>query len=226
MKLGALFSGGKDSAYAMFKAMGKHEIVCLITMVSKNDESYMFHVPNIHLTEMQAEAMNLPLVKENTEGVKEEELKDLKRALQKAKDKYNIEGITTGALASNYQRERIAKLCDELGLECINPLWGMDQIQLLKEVVENGFKVIISGIFAEPLTEKWLGKEIDSELITELIKLKDKYRINPAGEGGELESTVLDAPFFRKRIEVLDSEIRAEKHSGVLIIKDAKLVDK
>lgn len=226
MKVGVLFSGGKDSAYALYKAMQKEKVVCLITLISKNKESYMFHTPNIEITELQAEAIGLPLIKETTKGVKEEELEDLRRAIQRAKEEYSIAGIVTGAIASNYQASRIQKICDELRLECINPLWGTDQTELLNEIVANKFKVVISGVFAEGLKKEWLGKEIDKKMIKELTKLKEQYKINPAGEGGEIESTVLDAPYFKKKIEVTDAETQTEKNSGVYIIKKARLADK
>jgi uncharacterized protein (TIGR00290 family) len=101
-----------------------------------------------------------------------------------------------------------------------------DQVVLLQEIIENHFKVIITGIFAYPLDEGWLGKEIDKEIVERLIVLKNKYKISPSGEGGEIETTVLDAPFFEKNIEVTDYEIKADKNSGVYIIKNVELVEK
>jgi diphthine-ammonia ligase len=226
MRLASLFSGGKDSAYSLYLAGKEHDIVCLISMISKNDASYMFHVPNIHLVPLQAEAMGLPLLQFETAGIKEEELEDLKDALKKAKEKYQIEGIVTGAIASNYQRERIQKLCDNLNLKCINPLWGVEQIEFLNELVDNGFKVIITGIFAYPLTKEWLGKEINKETIEKLAEMREKYKINPSGEGGEIETTTIDGPTFKRRIKIIRSEIKAEENSGVMIIKKAVLEDK
>ncbi|MFH1127482.1 MAG: diphthine--ammonia ligase [archaeon] len=226
MRLGALFSGGKDSCYAIYKAMQKEDVVCLISIISRNKESYMFHTPNIGLTKMQAKALGLPLVMRVTEGVKEDELTDLKDAINDAKERYKIEGIITGAIASVYQSTRIQKICDELGLLCFNPLWQKDQVALLNELVENRFKVMITGVFAYGLDEGWLGRMIDEETIKELVKLKDKYQMNPAGEGGEIETTVLDAPIFKKRVEILDSEKKASGNSGILVIKKARLVAK
>ncbi len=169
MKLGVLFSGGKDSTYALSKAMEKEEVVCLISVISKNKESYMFHTPNIHITDLQAEAIGLPLVKRLTEGKKEAELDDLKAAIKEAKDKYNIEGIVTGAIESVYQAQRVQKICDKLNLWCFNPLWMKDQEDLMRELVKNRFKVIISGIFAYPLDRTWIGKEIDYLIIDKLL---------------------------------------------------------
>lgn len=224
MKLGVLFSGGKDSTLAMSKAMKDHEIVCLISMISSNPESYMFHVPNIDLVELQASAIGLPLIQKKTPGVKEEELIQLKEAILEAKEKYSIEGIVTGAVKSEYQRSRIAKICSELGLECINPLWQMDQIELLNELKE--FNVIISGVFAYKLGKELLGKQIDNAVIEKLKKLQEEIKINPAGEGGEIETTVLDAPFFKQRIYVGNSETVYENNSGVYYIRHAELIRK
>jgi ABC transporter with metal-binding/Fe-S-binding domain ATP-binding protein len=226
MKLGALFSGGKDSTYALLKTWEKNQIVCLITVISRNKESYMFHTPNIEITQLQSEAIGLPLIQETTEGKKEEELKDLEKAIKKAKEIFNIEGIVTGAVESVYQSERIQRICDNLDLSCINPLWKKDQEELLKEIVKNKFKVIISGIFAYPLDESWLGRIIDEKAIKELVELRKRYHISPSGEGGEIETTVLDAPFFKKKIEILESEIQAKDNSGVFIIKKARLINK
>lgn len=226
MKLASLFSGGKDSVYSAFLAGKEHEIACLISIISTNDESYMFHVPNIHLTKMQAEAIGVPLLQKETEGVKEEELLDLKQAIKEAINEYRIEGIVTGAIASNYQRERIQGLCDELNIKCMNPLWGMEQEEFLRMLINDGFKVIITGIFAYPLTREWLGKEIDEGTVNELVVMRDKHYINPSGEGGEIETTVLDGPNFNKRIKVIETEVKAEDHSGTMIIKKAVLEGK
>jgi ABC transporter with metal-binding/Fe-S-binding domain ATP-binding protein len=186
----------------------------------------MFHTPNIGLTKLQAEAIGLPLVQVITEGRKEEELEDLKKAILQAQRNYGIEGVVTGAIESVYQSKRIQRICDDLGLKCINPLWKKDQKELLEEIVENGFKVIISGVFAYPMDEKWLGREIDAGVISELLALREKYKVSPSGEGGEIETTVLDAPFFRKRIEVLESETEFKGNSGVFKIKKAVLSGK
>lgn len=226
MRLGVLFSGGKDSTYALFKAMKTEEVVCLISILSKNEESYMFHTPNISITALQAQSLRIPLLQYVTEGVKEEELKDLRKAVEKAQNEYSIEGVVTGAVESVYQAERIQRICDALDLWCFNPLWLKDQEELLQEIIAHNFTVLITGIFAYPLDETWLGKKMTSETVTELMALKEKYDVSPSGEGGEIETTVLDAPFFEKRIHIQDFDIDMNKNSGVFIIKKAELVEK
>jgi len=226
MRLGVLFSGGKDSTLALHLAAEKEEVVCLITILSKNKESYMFHTPNIDITALQAEALGLPQITKTTEGEKEKELSDLEDAIAEAARKFQIEGIVTGAVESAYQAERVQRICNRLGLWCFNPLWKHDQKALLEELLKKQFKVIISGVFAYPLDEKWLGKQIDTQLIDRLVDLQQKYGLSPSGEGGEIETTVLDAPLFKKKIDVLDYSIEAKGNSGVFRIKQARLVSK
>ncbi|MCK4589063.1 MAG: TIGR00289 family protein [Nanoarchaeota archaeon] len=226
MKLGVLFSGGKDSTYALFKASQEHEVKVLIALRSLNPESYMFHTPAFEIISKQAEALGLPLILVETAGEKEKELKDLEKAIVEAKEKYGIEGIVTGAVASKYQASRIQKICDDLGLECLNPLWQMDQIELLKGLVADGFEVMIVGVAAYPLDEEWLGKVIDNKVIEELIELNIKYKIHMAGEGGEYESLVLDSPIHKKKIKLVKVEKEFSKNSGVLRIIEFDLVEK
>ena len=214
MKLGVLFSGGKDSTYAMYLAkQHDYEITCLISLVSENESSYMFHTPSISKVEKQAQVMNIPIIMQKTKGEKEKELKDLKEAIEKAIKEYKIEGIVTGAVESVYQASRIQKICHELNIECFNPLWQKDQFELLEELIRNNFKVIIVGVFAEPFTKEWLGRPIDKKFVEEIKILNKKYKINPAGEGGEFESFVLYCPMFKEQLSIKDKQISGEKNS-------------
>jgi diphthine-ammonia ligase len=226
MRLGILFSGGKDSTLALHKATEKEEVVCLITLVSQNKESYMFHTPNIDVTALQAEALDLPLINKLTEGTPEEELKDLEEAIAQAVKRFKIEGVVTGAVESVYQAARIQQICNHLDIWCLSPLWKREQKALLEEIVAEGFQAIISGVFAYPLDKKWLGKQIDADLIEKLVALSNEYGLSPSGEGGEIETTVLDAPLFKKKIEVLECEVEAKGNSGVFRIKQAGLTEK
>ncbi len=211
MKVAVLFSGGKDSIYSAWLAKKEgYELACLISFRSENKDSYMFHTPSIDKVEKQAEVMGIPLVIGKTEGVKEEELKDLERVIKKVKEEYEVEGIVTGAIASVYQSSRIQKICDKLDLECFNPLWQKDEVGYLKELVKNKFKIIITGVAAFPLDESWLGREIDDKFISEVVELKKKYKIHPAGEGGEFESFALNCPLFSKELKVVDKKISGE----------------
>ncbi len=203
MKIGALFSGGKDSTYSAYIAKKSgHEISCLISIFSENSESFMFHTPSIKKTEKQAKVMNIPILIQKTKGKKEEELKDLEKAIKIAIKKYNIQAITTGALHSDYQASRIQKICDKLKIKCLNPLWHKNEIKYLKELLKNNFEIIITGVFAYPLDKKWLGRKINKKFIEEVKELNKKYKIHPAGEGGEFETFVLNCPLFNKPLKI------------------------
>jgi asparagine synthase (glutamine-hydrolysing) len=203
MKLAVLSSGGKDSTYSAFLAKEYgHELGCLITLKSRNKDSFMFHTPAINLTKKQAKLMNLPLILRETKGEKEKELVDLELALGEAKLKYKVDGIVTGAVESVYQASRIQKTCDKLGLECFNPLWQKNQIELLEDLLKNKFEIILSSVAAFPFDKSWVGRKMDLGFISEIKKLQEKYQINPAGEGGEFESLVINCPLFNKKLEV------------------------
>jgi diphthine-ammonia ligase len=228
LKLGVLFSSGKDSCYALHIMMKqKYEIKCLITLKSINKESYMFHTPNINLTEIQAKAINLPIIIQETLGEKEKELIDLEKVLVKAKTKYNIDGIITGALYSTYQRDRIEKIADKLQLKVFSPLWHINQENEMRQLINENFKIILSSVAADGLNKNWLGKIITHKEIDKLVKLNEKLGLNIAGEGGEYESFVLDAPFFKQKIEIIDYEIKeVSENEAYFIINEIKLVDK
>ncbi len=227
LKLGVLFSGGKDSTFAAYVAtIFGWDIVCLITLKSKNKESYMFHTPNIDVTSFQAEAMGLPLLVQETSGEKEEELADLYVAIKTAKEKYDINGIIVGALASDYQHERVNRVCEELHLKTFAPLWHKNQAQLLKEMIELGMDIRISSVAAEGLGKTWLGRKMDMQAYYELLQLHHRIGLHVAGEGGEYESVVLYCPFlFRKKLSVKKAVPFMESEStGMYQIQDVELV--
>lgn len=187
MFLGVLFSGGKDSVFACRRAMETDSVVCLITVISENPDSYMFHTPNVRWAHLIAEAIGVPQLLWSTRGEEEAELSDLRDAVAAAKKSYGIEGVVTGAIESVYQAARVQRICRELDLWCYNPLWQIDQVEYLRLLVEEGFEVIVTGVFAYPLDESWVGAKIDDRLIRELESLQKRYGINPSGEGVSLK---------------------------------------
>ncbi|MDD5178481.1 MAG: diphthine--ammonia ligase [Candidatus Nanoarchaeia archaeon] len=228
LKLGALVSSGKDSIYAMYSMLKQnYDISCMITIKSKNPDSFMFHTPGIEMTKLQSISIGIPLIEQTTLGKKEEELKDLKKALIKAKEDYNIEGIITGALFSNYQRERIEKVADSLNLKIFSPLWHMDQETEMREIINQGFEFIITKVMAEGLNKRWLNKIIKPEDIDKLSLLNKKNGLNIAFEGGEAETLMINGPIFSKKISIEKYHIKEESENvAELVIKEAKLISK
>jgi predicted ATP pyrophosphatase (TIGR00289 family) len=223
LHVAALVTGGKDSALALYRALKQgYEVKYLVTMMPQRPDSWMFHYPNIHLADFFAEAVGIPLVKGETSGVKETELEDLKRLLANLQ----VRGVVTGAIMSQYQKKRIDRICQELNLKSIAPLWHENPQKLLLEMVNLNFEVLIVGVYAYGFDVTWLGRKINQKTISDLIELSKKYQISIVGEGGEYETLVLDAPFFKKRIQLVQTEKVWENHSGYLLVKKAKLVEK
>ena len=208
------------------RAMEKNEVACLITLISENPDSYMFHTPNVRHTDKQAEAIGIPLLPWPTQGIKEEELGDLQAALVYAKEKYGIRGVVTGAIESVYQAARVQRICLSLDLWCFNPLWQIDQVNYLGRLLKEGFRIIICGVYAYPFEASWLGAELTEKMVERLAGLQKKYEINPSGEGGELETFVLDGPIFKKRIEILAASQGYANYRGQFVIENVRLVEK
>ncbi len=226
MKLCALFSGGKDSTMALYRAMQEHEIPVLLSMYSEADDSFMYHVPNIHLTEFAADALGIPLVKGETKGRPPQENIDLRNELEKIKRGYSIEGVCVGAVRSNYQHNIVSKVCSELGLEVYAPYWQKNHGDLIRDAIDEHFDIIVVAVAAEGLDESWLGRKIDEETVEELEELHDRFGVDVGGEGGEYETLVLDGPIYRKRIVVVDAVKKWDKIRGELSITKIELQDK
>jgi ABC transporter with metal-binding/Fe-S-binding domain ATP-binding protein len=222
MKLAALISGGKDSSFAIYRALQEgHEITDFITIKPDNVDSYMFHSANIHLTEMIGEACGIPLTVQKSKGEKEKELDDLKTALSHVK----VEGVAVGAIESGYQAQRVQRICDDLGIKMYAPLWHQEHEKLILEMV-GCMDIRMVKVAAAGLDETWLGRRFDGQMIRDLKALNKKYRIHIMGEGGEYETLVLDAPFYKKRINLLSTEKIWMGDHGIMKVIKAELVDK
>jgi len=219
MRLASLLSGGKDSVYAAHLMQRDHELAYMVSMKPENPDSYMFHTVNIDITKLQAETWGVPYVEAKTRGVKEEELDDLKETLSSL----DIDGVITGAIASKYQADRINRLCDDLGLTHFSPLWARDREELLNEMLGSGMKIIFSAVAAHGLDQSWFGEPLTQERIAKLRSLSDRFGVDMCGEGGEYESLVVDAPWFAKRIKIIDAEMTWDGVSGRYNIKTAQL---
>ena len=222
MKLAALISGGKDSAFAMYKALQEgHEITDLITIKSQNPNSYMYHTPNIHLTELFSKVSGIPLLVEESPGEKERELGDLERALRKV----DVDGVVVGAIESEYQKSRVERICKPMGFDVYAPLWHQDAELLLREMIKV-LDIIITHVAAFGLNESWLGRKMDEKTIEDLKILGPRYGIHISGEGGEYETLVVDAPFFAKKIELIKTKKKWYGDHGTLEILETTLRDK
>lgn len=224
-KVCVLFSGGKDSTYAVHWATLKgFRVSCLVTVKPESPESYMFHFPYIDLTRLQAEAMELPQVFHLQKG--EGDLEALQLALRKAVEKYGCSAVVTGALRSDYQRMRVVEAALNQGLKVYNPLWWRDQESYLRTLVSLGFRFIITSATVKGLDPRLIGKEIDLEDADSIIQASRVHGFNPAFEGGEAETLVTDAPLFRRRLKVTGETVRRDEYTWIFQVREARLVEK
>ncbi|MDD5614575.1 MAG: TIGR00289 family protein [Candidatus Methanoperedens sp.] len=222
MKLAALISGGKDSSFAIYRAIKEgHVVTDLVTIMPENEDSFMFHSANIHLTHLISEACGIPLTCAPSSGEKEKELEDLKSALGSVK----VDGVAVGAIASEYQASRVQRICDEFGITMYAPLWHNEPEALLREMIKL-MDIRMVKVAAGGMDESWLGRRFDEKLIEDLLALNRKYRVHLAGEGGEYETLVLDAPYYRKRINLLETEVVWIRDHGMMRVIRAELGEK
>ena len=225
MRLAALFSGGKDSTYTIHQAReAGHDVRYLISFVSENPDSYMFHHPNIELTQLLAESMGIELLLIHTKGEKEKELLDIQKALKMVRD--DIDGVAAGALASHYQYDRVKAICDTLHLGTFTPSWQRSMDNYWEELLAHGFKIIITRVACDGLTQEWLGREITPSSLQKLKSLSSKFHFHLGGEGGEFETLVLDCPLYHKGLKILHANKIWSEDTGVYNILKAELVDK
>ena len=227
MKLAALFSGGKDSTYAIYlaKKLG-HSVDVLLTLYPHSSESHLLHYPNIKFTQLQAESMKTPqLIEETLSDDSENESKKLNNLISLAKEKYSIDGLVHGGILSEYQKDNFSLICEKNQLKIISPLWNKEPESYMKELLNENFEYIISTVSSAGLNDSWLGRIIDKNGLDELQKLQKKFRFNLNFEGGEAETFVTNCPLFEKRLLIQDSTTEWDGYRGRFEILEAKLKD-
>ncbi len=227
MKLAALFSGGKDSTYAIYLAKKLHHSVeVLLTLYPHSSESHLLHHPNITFTSLQSESMKIPqLVEEISSTDAETEFKKLEKLILLAKENYSIEGIVHGGILSKYQKDNFSLICERNNLEIISPLWNKNPESYMKELLEENFEYIISSVSSDGLDNSWLGQIIDKSRLEHLKNLQSKFGFNLNFEGGEAETFVINCPLFEKPLFIQDSSTEWDGYRGRFEILEAKLKD-
>ncbi|MGI0004245.1 MAG: diphthine--ammonia ligase [Candidatus Nitrosotenuis sp.] len=227
MNLAALFSGGKDSTFAIYEAQKLgHNVKCLVTILAHSADSHLLHHPNIETTSLQAKAMGIPqiLIQSDTADT-QKEIELIKTALEKAKTEHHVEGVLHGGILSEFQKTRFADAAKNLGLEVVSPLWQKDQKQYMKELLDRGFEFIITSVSCAGLDQSWLGKKLTKQDLGTLTRLSEKHGFNLSFEGGEAETFVTDCPLFSEPIAIMDSKIHWDGYRGRFEIVHSKIQD-
>lgn len=199
MKVAVLSSGGKDSSAAIWWAQCKGwDVTHLVTMIVVGNDSLMFQIPGTSLVEDQAELCGCKWLPVETKGEAEKEVDDLKNALLNL----DIDGIVSGALRSDYQKTRLERMSEELGIKSFTPLWHQSSHSHMENLVANGFKVMITGVSSDGLGSEWLGCVLDVDSLMKLQSTASKYRFHFDGEGGEYETLVIAGPHMNGELEL------------------------
>jgi len=225
MRLAALFSGGKDSTYSVYKVHNKEHIVeCLITVFPLSDESLLLHYPNIEVTKLQSDSMEIPQIflKSNSNDVNNEVIA-VKKILTKAKNDFGIEGLVHGGILSEFQKKYFSEICSTLNISLLSPIWGKNPKEYMKDLINSNFHFIITSVSSDGLDKSWLGKEIKLEDLKKLEKLSEKYGFNLNFEGGEAETLVIDCPLFLHPLRIIKSKKIWDGYRGRFEILEAKL---
>ncbi|MFB6102786.1 MAG: diphthine--ammonia ligase [Haloplanus sp.] len=229
----SLFSGGKDSSWALYRALKRGLNVTRLVTVHPGEDSYMYHVPATHLAALAAESIGIDLLEiepgdlgatsaTDASAQGDAELEPLEAALRDLATEENLVGVTAGAVESEFQTSRIEAMCERLDIDLFAPLWQRDPVTLAEEMLDAGFEILIVQVAAAGLDESWLGRRLDAAALDELQTLNEEYGVHPLGEGGEFETVVTDAPHMARPIE-LEWERVWEGSRGHLRITGARL---
>lgn len=222
MKKGISFSsGGKDSILALHLARSAGiEVTSMITMIPEDPESMLYHTHNVDLVRIIADVIGLTWIP--VRAPQDEEKESLKYALSDIDADYLI----TGGIASVYQKVKFDEVCEQSKMKHYAPLWGTSPTDLYDKILRLKMNVIIVSVAAYGLEEEWLGRHLNEETVKLLLGRAEKYRFNAVGEGGDLDTLVLDAPLYRKKL--IPSKMIREWHGdrGRLVISELDEVEK
>jgi diphthine-ammonia ligase len=195
----ASWSGGKDGCFACYRAQeAGYKVSHLVNFISREHQRVSFHGTEKRLVQLQGEAIGIPVFqKETTFGDYTEDFKDAVRTLLPE----GIKGMVFGDIYNDQHLAWVDGVCAELGIEAVEPLWGLSTDDVIDSFLQAGFEAVIVAANASLIDEEWLGRRIDRDFIA---YLKSKG-IDPCGEGGEYHTVVVNGPLFQRKIEITES---------------------
>ena len=214
MKAISLWSGGKDSCFACYKAKQQgYQIISVVNFTDSDGVNSVSHGLSADIIQRQAGLIDIPLLQKTMpkKGYKDA----FKVLIEELKAKEGIEGIIFGDIYLQEHRDWIDKVCDELKVEAILPIWVKDTEKLVNEIIDSGFKSIVVSANKDILGEEWLGREVDDRFIRDL---KSIGNIDLCGEKGEFHTFVYDGPIFREKIRFNKGEKRLQNNRWFLEI--------
>ena len=241
MKFVALVSGGKDSCFNILHCLAQgHELVCLANLYPPNDDnknnddemdSFMYQTVGHDVLTLYEKCIGVPMYRQPIIGnasnqnleynkTDNDETEDLFNLLTNVlKNHPDVKGVSVGAILSSYQRTRVEDVCSRLGLTSLAYLWQRDQSELMNEMCNSGMDAKIIKVAAIGLNESNLGMTLN-EIQPKLIQLNQMFGVHICGEGGEFETSVFDAPFFKfGKINIIEREVIKHTNDDVWYLK-------
>ncbi len=194
------WSGGKDSCFACYRAMCRgYDISYLVNFISKEYKRVSFHGTEDRLIQLQAEALGIPLLQKETTGNGYEQ--EFKEAVQSLIPK-GIKGMIFGDIYLQEHKDWVERVCGELGIEAVEPLWGEEPEKILLEFIDAGFEAIIVSAKADLFGKEWIGQKVDRDF----FKYVKENSIDICGENGEYHTLVVNGPVFKRKIRITESK--------------------
>jgi diphthine-ammonia ligase len=213
MKIAVSWSGGMESALSCHKAIKQgYDVAYLVVFVT---ETWPAFCHPIHIMELQAKAMRIPLLKLE---VKEPYEQGYREAISKLMEK-GIQGIVTGDIyvVDEMHGRWMDKVTEGLDISVIMPLWNQDTTKVLTEEISSGFRSVFTCLGQQWFTEDWLGRELNKNSVKDLKALAKETGIDPCGENGEYHTMTIDGPIYKETIEI--PKFSKQKHNNRLFIK-------
>jgi len=213
------WSGGKDSCLALYESLKQgYKVSHLANFISHGPKRVRFHGTFAGLIQGQSDAMGIPLLQKETSWKGYEE--DFKKAISGLKEQ-GVTGMIFGDIYVQEHLDWVQRVCSEIGIEALEPLWGRDTGDLLNSFINAGFEAIIVCGKENMIDRDWLGKRVDRTFMEYL----GKKGIDFCGENGEYHTLVVDGPIFRQRVGLLNTRIVENDGYYLLNTTDYRLED-
>lgn len=214
----ASWSGGKDGCFACYEAMRQgYQVTYLVNFITREHHRVSFHGTDTKLIQLQSEAIGIPLLqKETTWGGYEQEFKEAVRSLLPN----GIEGIIFGDINLQGHLDWVERVCGELGIEAVEPLWGRNTKEIVADFIDSGFEAVIVSAKSDLIDQEWMGRNVGRDFVNYL----NERDIDPCGENGEYHTLVVNGPIFKSRIEIEQSKVVQRNSHWLLDISQYRLV--
>jgi len=206
----ASWSGGKDSCFALYEAVDKgYKISHLVNFISKEFHRVSFHGTEARLIQLQSQAIGIPLLqKETTWDGYEQEFKEAVRGLIPC----GVTGMVFGDIYLQEHKDWVERVCNDLDIEAVEPLWGKSTEEILSGFIEKGFEAVIVSAKSDVIDDDWIGRRVDKAFV-EYLKRKN---IDICGENGEYHTLVTNGPIFNRRIQLIESKVISRNNYWLL----------